>query len=904
MKALITMVLGLALLAAASDAAAYQAPTPADTASAGAAKLHVTDGSSVLTVGELQVHVSNHGLIGSRYSVTTSYSDAPSAQWPSGSGVEHLFAAGLWVGGYQNGEYHVSTGQFQRELRPPPGPEYTVYESRYGYRVKPFADSQRGGARVFENGGDDDGDGRVDEDPLNGFDDDGDGRVDEDFAQLGTQMLVCTMRDDTPLSLEEYPDHEPLGLEIVQTAYAWELDEIDDFVIIRYDITNAGSGPIAGLRVGLFADPDIGRRDRTDAAFDDLAARYRGFTRAANGLFESVDVAYMHDGGATDPVPSYFGVMFLGPSATNHRIANVQYYSGEQPYALGGDPTNDAERYEEMSRTRSDADIRPRFEADYRMLVTNGSYGTLNPGRTVTVEVVLACGNGLEGLLETCANAQQVWEGAWYDLDHNANTGRYGRETLMCIEDFGLTVSQFGVSPFSGQDPDFFGAACVPDWMIDPMTAGDLSLFPGNRHCIYVNTDACYECEEINGGPCTTGNFARIWNCADWRLTVSQRAGCTGVGGRESVVRWVTEAPPAPPALRLWPRDRAVHIYWNDDPEHAPDLVEGFQDFEAYRVWRAEGWDRPAGSDESTGPPSRLWALLGEYDLVNRYVYGLDYTDGVPLDTIPLGHNTGLEPIAYRPVCLDDPRHDGLLDAMTQVLASGAVAGLERLPTLRDGDGRLRPGLEPLAPWEGVPAVLDTFYWATPWEDPADPARDKRGKGFYEFVDEGVANGFLYFYAVTAADHGVLDTGTQLEITGPGLQGDPSTNFAVARPGTDADTPADLAAHGPDIYVYPNPATLASLEQFQALHPNADDPTGWHVAFANLPACRSRIEIYSLDGDLVQTIDHDGSAGYGEASWNLVSRNGQQVVSGVYLYAVRPLDGRFEDFIGKFVIIR
>jgi hypothetical protein len=35
-----------------------------------------------------------------------------------------------------------------------------------------------------------------------------------------------------------------------------------------------------------------------------------------------------------------------------------------------------------------------------------------------------------------------------------------------------------------------------------------------------------------------------------------------------------------------------------------------------------------------------------------------------------------------------------------------------------------------------------------------------------------------------------------------------------------------------------------------------------------------------------------------------MSRNGQEVVSGVYLYSVQTDDPRFADFVGKFVVIR
>ena len=42
----------------------------------------------------------------------------------------------------------------------------------------------------------------------------------------------------------------------------------------------------------------------------------------------------------------------------------------------------------------------------------------------------------------------------------------------------------------------------------------------------------------------------------------------------------------------------------------------------------------------------------------------------------------------------------------------------------------------------------------------------------------------------------------------------------------------------------------------------------------------------------------------GAASWNLVSRNGQEVVSGIYIYVVKSDNPAFDDFQGRFVVIR
>jgi hypothetical protein len=53
---------------------------------------------------------------------------------------------------------------------------------------------------------------------------------------------------------------------------------------------------------------------------------------------------------------------------------------------------------------------------------------------------------------------------------------------------------------------------------------------------------------------------------------------------------------------------------------------------------------------------------------------------------------------------------------------------------------------------------------------------------------------------------------------------------------------------------------------------------------------------------MVIELPFDGRGGNGSLPWNLVSRNGQEVTSGVYLYAVEA--ERFERFVSRFVVIR
>ncbi|HMB71309.1 MAG TPA: hypothetical protein VKU85_18510, partial [bacterium] len=84
------------------------------------------------------------------------------------------------------------------------------------------------------------------------------------------------------------------------------------------------------------------------------------------------------------------------------------------------------------------------------------------------------------------------------------------------------------------------------------------------------------------------------------------------------------------------------------------------------------------------------------------------------------------------------------------------------------------------------------------------------------------------------------------------------------------------------------------------------EPTGRRLKFFNLPE-RATIRIFSLAGDLVAELEHDdalvGPGNRGQTSWNLISRNNQDTVSGVYLYHVESqMDGSTK--IGKFVVIR
>jgi hypothetical protein len=915
----------LPVLFMASGAAAYLDPPPGTPGFGyGPNFAIVTDGSFIMNAGEMQVHINNAGLIGSAPGIGTSYSDAPSCQWPAGSGDEFLFFAGVWVGGLMLGEKTVSMGGLASEWMPRDELEATIYEAIDGEIIRPLGNTEAGGARAPMGEPDDDGDGLVDEETLDGHDDDEDGRIDEDFGQIGTQMMVTTTYDNTRLAEELFPDHTPMNLKLVQRAVAWENDESDDFVGFDYTITNVGVVAIERVYIGFFADSDVGPRAVEGYHEDDLAGSWRGMVRASDGTWVPVEVGFMYDGAETGPIDGYFGVVFLdhdvdptGKRApTRVGLRTFQSFSGNTAFLQGGDPTNDDEAYQLLSSEAEDWDGDSSRRRDYRFLVSAGPFSRLGPDETLTFQVAMVCGPGLgtglsgPGLLTNCAEAWLSYQGIYVDeleLVQNEdegfiNPGERGRETMLCKQDFA------DENAFDTFHPDYMDTSCLePLWLIGKpgVTDADLFIYEG-KECAMFNMDNCFECARQLGRPCSTQDFEPGgWTCGD-SLAVDL-TGCTGVGGLETQITWLVGMAPPPPGLRLWPADSRVHLFWDDRSEHVLDIRLQKIDFESYQIWRADNWDRPFGSSLDNGPEQTLWQLIAEYDVANSWVNESNSGGETIRDTLPLGPNTGLGPISYRPRVLDDPAYAELAVTMQDLVTADPYGNMTRRPLLRNPDGSEKPEYLSLLPWETELDVLDTFFAVT--ERPAGPGVPvpKRGTRYYEYIDRSIHNGFLYFYSVSATDHvllpGLDDPATKLP-RGPGLAGDPGSAFAYGTPGTEAQTIEEREHLGANIYVFPNPATRDALREYQQFDPTGGDPTGVRVTFTNLPQAHNQVKIYTVSGDLVQTLIHDGTAGVGHLSWNLMSRNAQEIVSGVYLYSVEADDRRFDNFVGQFTVVR
>jgi hypothetical protein len=862
--------------------------------------IHVLDGSYVLDVGELQVNITNHGLIGSQYSSDVPYSQAPSGQWPGGSGNEYLWGAGLWVGGKLGGEPSVSTGQYERELRPASRLSDTIYEARGGFILRPIPYDHPTGRRLPEANSDDDHDYKFDEDYMNGRDDDDDGQVDEDFAQLGDQLMTCTMFDNLPLISEIYPSHRPLGIRVVQRAFAWYQEGQENIVGLDFEVTNVGFETVEDVYLGFFVDCDIQARSLGSNVPDDMAGMFSGAVRAEDGTFYRADIAYMKDGAASNPLPGCFGVMlidhtteFLGRSAPYHpEINSFQIFATNASVIQDGEPNNDADRYYLMSRTTHDRNTRPEEATDMKFLISSGPFTPLEPGKKLDYKLALVIGNGLDGMLRTAVEAGKIGAGRWYNQDNNWSTGRLGRETKVCLGDYAAWAS--GEDPIYGHRLNFMNNDCAGDYPIifeDVIIDEVLDLDSEGNHCVWVNMDNCEECFRARGVDCTPQIFHSTY----------MGHVKTGVYGREKHYPWslYRETPPPAPGFRVMPGNHRVEVFWDDRSEYVPDPDRGVIDFESYRVWRVDHWVRPPGTSPEAVPPAERWGMIAEFDLINFIPPGV----GGSSTLRTLGRNTGLEDAVYLPACLADPAFAGLAEEMQTVVDSDTQNRWLSRPPVRNPDGSVAEGMEGLIPWETYPDVLDTFFAVTNRAEAEDVVA-KPSTRFYHYVDVDAPNGFQVYYSVTASDHLLVEVDGQYLPAGYGFQEDPGIVFQTTVPRPDAQTAQQRATQGQNIYVYPNPATRESLQEFLAQAPNHQDPSGLRVMWNNLPQAHNVIHIFTESGDLVDTIHHDGFSQGGSVSWNLISRNGQEIVSGIYLYVVKSDNSAFKDYQGTFVVIK
>ncbi|MFB3130897.1 MAG: hypothetical protein ACE10K_00090, partial [Rhodothermales bacterium] len=102
-----------------------------------------------------------------------------------------------------------------------------------------------------------------------------------------------------------------------------------------------------------------------------------------------------------------------------------------------------------------------------------------------------------------------------------------------------------------------------------------------------------------------------------------------------------------------------------------------------------------------------------------------------------------------------------------------------------------------------------------------------------------------------------------------------------------------------DIYVVPNPYVATTV--FEPRNPISRTERGERrLYFANVPQ-QCTIRIYSVAGELVDTLHHNSTLDDGKVFWDLRTKDNMNLAYGLYIYHVDSPEG---SFIGKFAVIK
>ena len=164
----------------------------------------------------------------------------------------------------------------------------------------------------------------------------------------------------------------------------------------------------------------------------------------------------------------------------------------------------------------------------------------------------------------------------------------------------------------------------------------------------------------------------------------------------------------------------------------------------------------------------------------------------------------------------------------------------------------------------------------------------------YSYEDTDVLNGFIYYYDLVTykiADGEIVESRRLRDINNienqSGSQGIQPTTVAAAN-----EAALDL------IKVVPNPYVISAEWDTHRLGNTPFGEPIRNLAFTHLPT-PCTVRIFTVDGDLVNTLEH--TAATGRLEWNLLTSERRPVVSGIYFYHVESDLG---EKTGRFAVIR
>ena len=772
------------------------------------------------------------------------------------------------------------------------------------------------------------------------YDDDNDQLMDEDGYPVSEQDFVAYYYDYSPFGTPTERDwgsydsqnvHIPLRIRVRQMSYQWSYEHIKNLVYVEFDVTNmnfteAYQDTLYDCAMGIYMDSDVGPQAWEAIYADDISSYVKG---------AGYEFAYTYDlDGDNGLTQGMVGSRVCTPDPDQLEFACWTWDSGDGPddwdplnLNPSGSPTAN-EKYwlltnldnpnenkytslRDFPNTQVNSgglDTRYLFGfygaqehtgdsddnglADYMETDEFGNYykrWNLAPGNTMKIVIAVFPGDDILSLMQTSIHAMDT----------------YGEAQNL------VTVTQ----------PDTFIHYVPPEPPEIPMMFASLIDDGKNIKVYWDNRSQMDNVDTKTVKPQQIG-----WQQTDTLATLDSH-----------LSNWSAIQDICPHKFAPWAWDEENNMY-----DHSVEINRNYNaylnpwtgyrlrhDFQGYSLWGRSG----SGSQE-------FWMLKKRWDKPETNQDETDYEVNMGTDKfIDFGGETGIErglPQAH--IITNEDLHYYHFDKLYEL----------KQYSLDDINDQMTVNGYPLYDWqmsveyalqhaEGKtfddqsllfkhPQVPDDVYLEL-YDDKLIPLpehlaqsfigddqrieelrKDRLSRRYYYETINNPPQGIEYYLAVTAWDRGM----PSLNIPVLESARDADANMKVFFPGSQAKDDMD------NIYVVPNPYISHCDFDGKKDNDNRGDKSR-RIWFVNLPA-KCTIKIWTLAGDLVETLEHDAVNNYQEVlsvskaameavaaggiePWDLLSRYNQIVAPGVYLFSVHNKDSG-KSKVGKFVIIK
>ncbi len=665
-------------------------------------------------------------------------------------------------------------------------------------------------------------------------------KSEQDYIAICTDTItVASLVNPDP---NDGRPHIPLGIEVTQRSYAWSYEYAEDFILFDFDIANIGQRLLKNLWVGLYIDADV---------------------------YHTSENPYGLEQGAQDDICGFRRLYINGLDTTTINTAWIADNDG-QPY----DGAYDYRSPRSVSGVRvvrtpiADTSLKTTFNWWISNMDASKDWGprlnTFVDGNNPFPGGGIGTPGGDRAKYKVMSNGEFDYDQIWCNIAHEGWNSL--PSTSADLANGYDTRYLFSFGPFAeiraGDTLKLTTAyVCGENLHTDPsnyrLHLKDNTADSASVQTYYNNldfTDFATNAQWAdwvydNPGVDTDSLTDPLHYRGEYKITA---AGDTFWYKGDGVPDFAGPPPPPSPMLSIATETGKVTLTWDGKlTERFVDTFSKKADFEGYRIYMSNS----GRSDDYT--------LVGDYDLIDY-----DYT----------WWDTTLSPAQWSKWKKPPRRLDQFPEGFNP-----NVFRAEDLPS-------------DYVPPDTLMAHWDSHGWNSGLAaiEAASPNVDSS----YRYEMDNLAESQGIYFSVTAYDYG--DPVTKLS----SLESAKAINAKLVFPIT--------IGAGQKVAVYPNPYIITDATKpggyidrgFEDSDRSGNTVFDRRIRFEGLPSGWI-LRIFTIDGDLVKEI-HEGEAPYtlapGVAYWDIISRNTQAVVSGVYIYVVDGDNGYHE--LGKLAIIK